>query len=211
MRNEEPKYITILKGLRKPTKYFYNELLETINQVQSKYKQDWENSLENDLDWVYHHQLPFKATIETKLQSFQFNIIHRCLVTNSKLWYFKLRDNNRCSFCNLCKETIEHLFWECPISKTVWLQLKDWFTNVIGVTVILSATNILLGMADPTNRIPINHILMIVKYYIYTCRCKNDQPSIEGSIAKIKHCIKVEKSANLVGHDQKWRQFIGKI
>ncbi len=110
MRNEEPKYITILKGLRKPTKYFYNELLETINQVQSKYKQDWENSLENDLDWVYHHQLPFKATIETKLQSFQFNIIHRCLVTNSKLWYFKLRDNNRCSFCNLCKERLNICF-----------------------------------------------------------------------------------------------------
>ena len=37
-------------------------------------------------------------------------------------------------------------------------------------------------------------IILILKYYLYKCRCLGDKPSINGSLKYLKYCIKIEKA-----------------
>jgi hypothetical protein len=55
----------------------------------------------------------------------------------------------------------------------------------------INALNIILGIVkslDPDNTN--NHVILILKYYLYKCSflCKN--PSIHGGVKYLKYCIK---------------------
>jgi hypothetical protein len=54
--------------------------------------------------------IPFKATVYTKLRSFQFKINHNILYTNEKLHRIGLEDSPLCSMCNDKIETLTHRF-----------------------------------------------------------------------------------------------------
>ena len=47
------------------------------------------------------------------LREFQFKIIHNYLPVNSKLFKYKLITSDRCSYCFVSSETVEHLFGNC--------------------------------------------------------------------------------------------------
>jgi hypothetical protein len=49
-------------------------------------------------------------TKSSKLQWFQYIIIHRILGTNSLLYKINQKPNDKCSFCLEEVETIEHIF-----------------------------------------------------------------------------------------------------
>jgi hypothetical protein len=44
---------------------------------------------------------------------------------------------------------------------------------------------------DPDNTN--NQIILILKFYLYKCRCLGDKPSINGGLKYLKYCIKIEK------------------
>ena len=59
----------------------------------------------------------------------------------------------------------------------------------------INAPNIILGIAKPfdpdsTN----NQVILILKYYLYKCRCLGDKPSINEDKKYLKYCIKIEKT-----------------
>ena len=45
---------------------------------------------------------------------------------------------------------------------------------------------------DPDNTN--NQVILILKYYLYKCRCLGDKPSINGGIKYLKYCNKIEKT-----------------
>ena len=47
------------------------------------------------------------------LKEFQFKILHRYLATNDLLFKMEKVNSRKCTFCNLWRETILHLFYEC--------------------------------------------------------------------------------------------------
>ena len=47
-------------------------------------------------------------------------IIHRIIGTNVVLKEMGVTDNNKCSFCFIAKDTIQHMFWECTFSQQFW-------------------------------------------------------------------------------------------
>jgi hypothetical protein len=69
----------------------------------------------------------------------------------------------------------------------------------------INAPNIILSKmnpldADNTN----NQVIMILKYYLYKCRCLGDKPSINGGLKYLKYCIKIEKTTiNFLSPTQK--------
>jgi hypothetical protein len=69
----------------------------------------------------------------------------------------------------------------------------------------INAPNIILGIGNPldpdnTN----NQVILILKYYLYKCRCLGDKPSINGGIIYLKYCIKIEKTTiNFLSPTQK--------
>jgi hypothetical protein len=59
----------------------------------------------------------------------------------------------------------------------------------------INAPNIILGIMnplDPNNTK--NQVILILKYYLYKCRCLGDKPSINGGLKYLKYCIKIEKT-----------------
>lgn len=57
--------------------------------------------------------IPHNVTMNAKLISFQIQISHRILCTNSRLFIFKILDTEMCSFCHETKESISYLFYGC--------------------------------------------------------------------------------------------------
>jgi hypothetical protein len=63
-----------LKQLRKPSKQLYLDFIQSIVSIPSKAQQKWEIILNDHVcenDWKMYYILPLKATIETKLRTFQ--------------------------------------------------------------------------------------------------------------------------------------------
>jgi hypothetical protein len=41
----------------------------------------------------------------------------------------------------------------------------------------------------------INNVIIILKYYIYVCRCKCRDPDLEGGLEFLKYAINIEKAS----------------
>ena len=58
-------------------------------------------------------------------------------------------------------------FWDCSIVKNFWFKVFENFKDVLNVSEILKDENVLLGYKDEENTLLINHLLIIIKQYIY--------------------------------------------
>ena len=61
--------------------------------------------------------------------------------------YGEKRINTR-KFCSSFNDTIEHVFYDCPISRLIHLQLQDFLRDKISVTVLLSKPLILFNVCN---------------------------------------------------------------
>ncbi len=143
-------------------------------------------------------------TKSTKLQTFQYKILHRCTVTNSKLYYFKIKQNNLCSFCNLYKEDITHLFCECLVVRSLWLELFEWYQLATDINISPDKDVIILNEGYTPLE---SSLILMTKYYIYICRCKEMAPSLVGLLKYVKKEITLECEADIRAN-QKWEPII---
>ena len=116
---------------------------------------------------------------------FQFKLLHRILPTNSYLYKCNLKETELCNFCQETKETILHLFLECTVSKKLWLQIKTTLFQTCDVHIPCLSKDIILG-SDQVE-LSINYFIVLIKYYIYLCWCKNEIPNITGAFNFLKH------------------------
>jgi len=67
----------------------------------------------------------------------------------------------------------------------------------------INAPNIILGITNPLD--PHNtKVILILKYYLYKCRCLGDKPNINGGLKYLKYCIKIKKTTiNFLSSTQK--------
>ena len=73
----------------------------------------WQNSfLLEDEAWSSIFTLTFSICKCTKLQSFQYRLLHRIISCNHWLFIAKIKDTPSCKYCKL-DDTIEHFFWHC--------------------------------------------------------------------------------------------------
>ena len=200
--------ISRLKKDKKPCKYFRKIFTDNISETPERVQLKWEFDLEENFDnWNYLHSLTFRVTKNTKLQNFQFRLVHRILGTNSFLYKCKIKETELCTFCNEAKETFLHLFYECFCTKNIWLGLIE-FLNKCGYEIQnISAKEVIFDDVDILDQYnTVNHIILLAKYYIYRCRCTNTIPTIKGLLEYLKYYIRIEKiSADYVSPSQKDR------
>ena len=147
----------------------------------------------SNFDWEYYYSIIFKCTIDTKMRSFQYRLLLRAIVTNKYLYFCKLSQTDKCYFCEVNTETIEHLFWHCSIVKNFWFKVFEKFKNVLNVSEILKDENVLLGYKGEENTLLINHLLIIIKQYIYATKCLEHTLHTDSVLHKIEYHIKMEK------------------
>ena len=165
----------------------------------------------NENDWENVYRLPFLATIESKLRSFQFKINHNIYYTNKKLKDVNIIESAECSFCKSEIETLEHLFSACIHVSPLWNYLSSILINTHSINT-LNTSQKLLGlyeMIERNNYDVVNHLTLTLKYHIHLSKFREILPSIAGFKELIKDTEMIEKRIatrkhKLNRHHDKW-------
>lgn len=207
-----------IKNETKITRIVYNLLIDKDNVMMYRMNR-WERKLGISIQMEYflkYFQNIYKQTIATKYRDFQYRLIAGALVTNHKLWLWKIIDDESCSFCGNHIEDEVHLFFDCSKIRVLWEDLKEFLrsnvhTNITdGLKWGLKETIFSVVHSKPTH--VINFIVTIAKRYIYVCRCFKCTPNINCLIREIDDIYNIEyniakRKSKVSRHFQKWADF----
>ena len=154
--------------------------------------------------WANIFKLPFNTIEETKIQSFQFKIIHRIINCNKKVFDMKLIDDPSCNYCNDVDD-LKHFFIWCPQVFKFWQSLFVWINHTKVCTSTLTThiadfdENILFGFQIIDNVFQcINYIILIAKFYIYRQRLfANNNIDFLEFLGTLKYKLKVKKLSEI--------------
>ena len=208
IRPNRDKYVEKIMKENKPSKVFYKILLSSNSEqpieVQNKWKEEIPE-IDKDL-WTNYFLLAKKSTTDTRIQYFQYKVLLRILTTNSKLFQYKMRANDLCTFCNEHQESIIHLLWECTYSQEVWKKSIDWILNKTGIHIVLNRLNIIVGIVE--QKASINCLILWGKYYLFCCKCKEKKPKYEELKEIIKKYIRIDQMGQKNNLQNKWENFL---
>jgi hypothetical protein len=130
-------YVERLKSNPKPCKYFSKQYMLNVKMVPLNIQSKWEKEVHmgvviENYNWRCIYCIPFSVTKDTKLQDFQYKLIHRILITNSFLYKYELKDTEQCTFCTETKENLVHIFWDCNYVRNFWLSIGN-FLKICGM------------------------------------------------------------------------------
>ena len=178
-----PSHIPWIVADKKGTRNI-RKIYKQIDEAKPLGQQKWEIELEkNNLDWKFLYCVTTNCKMNARSKYFQFQILHRSLVTNKKLHQFKIREDELCDNCNNT-ETISHLLHDCTGIKKLWEELERWLNSIMTKPVIADKTSILLG--NPNNELIVNYVYIICKHEIY----KGKWNRTPVNIIKIKRILK---------------------
>ena len=89
-------------------------------------------------------------------------------------------NSRKCSFCNLYKETILHLFYECYCVRDLWFQVQIALERLDCSVEKLTCKDVILGYqleTDTKLNVGVNNVILHVKSYIWKCKFLNLVPS----------------------------------
>ena len=161
------------------------------------------------LNWQSIMSLTRKTTVNTRLRELQYKITNNFLTTNRLLKIYKIKDTDRCDLCFNYTETIEHLFWDCHKSRTLWLVFENWWSEKTKLIYPeLEKNTVLFGsFRNLPNELLYNHIILIIKNYIF--KNKDKTISLTQVLNIIRHTQKIEfyiakKNNKIYKYLRKW-------
>ena len=129
--------------------------------------------------WNIIYKTCFKSINENVYKWFQFKITRKIIATKNYLKTIKVKNCELCGLCRECKETSLHLFSECNKVNDLWQNVQNWINSKIKIQIILDDTmKILCYHIQDEIFWPLNFILLITRYYIFTCIKQNSTLNI---------------------------------
>ena len=104
----------------------------------------------------------------------------------------KIQENDKCSFCGIECETIEHIFWGCPFVKKFWEQIREIFIGKLDLDSVLNAKCIILRVLDKNKKDLINNIFSICKKYIYVTKFLSKRLNLPEAMQLIKEVMEIK-------------------
>ena len=147
------------------------EILIEANKIKPTSQTYFENLFSNfNLDWKSIYLLPRRVTLDTNLRMFQYKLLNNVLYLNKMLFRFKKVDSPLCSYCNEEEKTPLYLFHSCSKTKQLWNKLRQYFSQSTNIP-HSTPQSFILGIFDNYRHFElINHLLIILKFYIYSAR-----------------------------------------
>ena len=168
----------IMSKVIKGSRIYYDILIE--NDKIPKGCTKWNLKLLSVPDWkscfYYSHKIQ-----DIKLKWFQLRILHRCLGTNVILKEIGVKNDDKCSFCGVCIDKIEHMLWYCTVVARFWTGLTDLFKNKCNNVSNLKLTSLLILLGHDRvikTDCVFDFIILFAKYYIYTCKIEATLPQL---------------------------------
>ena len=121
-----------------------------------------------------------------------------------------------CDYCNN-KQTPFHLFCECLIVKRIWKQFKQYLIEEIGISkneLFFSNKNIMLNNVHPDTKHIVNLLVLVIKQYVFACKCLLDKPNFKVIKEKIEklhqlELYNVKQTGSIQKHIKKWATLTG--
>ena len=128
--------------------------------------------------WTNIFRLSFSITRETKLQSFQYRLIHRTITCRKRLFEMKMADHPRCLYCKDIDD-IKHFFLFCPKVQSFWNSFFLWWNNLGDIIIppeYECLEECMIFGFQPRGEIfeVLNFCILVAKYYIHTKRLLDD-------------------------------------
>ena len=132
-----PLLITLLTLDKKGTKNIRKAWKMGNKDIIPRGQDKWSQELDNPqlINWAKIHTLSKLCKMNALTLYFQYQVIHKSLVTNRKLFQFGIRDNDICDNCNTT-ETISHLLIECTTTSNLWIELRLWLQRTLNSTIL---------------------------------------------------------------------------
>ena len=131
----------------------------------------WSHELQIDIRYDLYQKgfsAIYKVTNVPKFRSFQFRLLHRAIITNIHLNRWGKSDTDLCSFCKIYPETYRHLFVECKVVSTLWMQVERMMDKYSKDQIHFDIDTVLWNMIIQDNPGHIkNFLCLITKQYIY--------------------------------------------
>ena len=185
------------------TKYIYNILLKKKSREPASIKQ-WTNDFpkfdEANIElWSNIFKMSFRTTRETKLQSFQFQIIHRIIACKTKLYQWKIVNTTKCDYCT-DRDDILHFFLYCPKVKDFWNSFFPWWNRSSDVHIFpehpVLEECIIFGFQQNDNTFEVlDYCVLHAKFFIYRNRLFNkNKVDFYDFLIRLKYSLQVEKT-----------------
>ena len=129
-------------------------------------------------EWTDVFLRPYICLRETKLQSFQYKIIHRIINCNKKLFDMRIKNSPLCTYCDQTDD-IGHFFFLCKDVYEFWREICTWWNTLdydgVDFPAYPNVKTIIFGSQDVTEGVAVlNFCIMHIKYYIYRQRLFHD-------------------------------------
>jgi hypothetical protein len=174
-------------------KDFYRAFMDSKETVTPTAVNTWSNEFTvNADDWKHIYKLSFSITLETKLQAFQYSLLHRFVVHKKLLFLQKLVEEGTCDHCDQIIDTITHRFWGCPPTQRFWTQVKHWW-NSFNEDVALTPETVIFGFYANSDQYTLNNILLTGKYFIHKMKLNGKIPLFSSFQRFLKDKIMIEK------------------
>ena len=157
----------------------------------------WSTTFDTDFKDVFN--VCYACTVDTKLRNFQYKLINKILPTKNLLLKMRVKDNNLCNFCKLCKDSLEHIYYGCEIVQAFWLTVDELICNLVLRDVdgrpprLIDKQIVILGYRGiEVWSKTINFLILFCKHYIHCCYWTNQQPAIDLMLQKLKNYQYIE-------------------
>ena len=129
-------------------------------------------------EWTDVFLRPYICLRETKLQSFQYKIIHRIINCNKKLFDMRIKNSPLCTYCDQTDD-IGHFFFLCKDVYEFWREIYTWWNTLdydgVDFPAYPNVKTIIFGSQDVTEGVAVlNFCIFHIKYYIYRQRLFHD-------------------------------------
>ena len=194
------------------SKTIYKELRNRVITVPSAQEKCRSSFINDTLDWPEIYSLPHRVTSDTKMREFQFKLLNKYLVTNVFLYKIGVVSSPVCSFCGKENESLEHILINCNYTKEFWAEVIKWLRSLKVNINNLNNKEIMLGMPNCEDELFVNHVLLIAKQYLYSCRWRKTFPIFKVFTSRLRKIQNLElaiaESKNKLSlHTVKWAKF----
>ncbi len=135
LRETNNKHITIEKTTCKD---FYQDIINidthtpTSIHKWSDHYTNFHNAENNIRSRIF--KFPFKTVRDTKIQTFQYNTVHRVIPCNNWSCNIKVKQSKACVYSGKTDD-IAHFFKNCPKVHEFWSYWINWWEYLSGITI----------------------------------------------------------------------------
>lgn len=176
--------------------------------VMSKVAEKWNSKL--------GYIIPYQAFLECferlyrlvpsiKLRNFQFRYLHRIIFCAKQLHAWKLVSSPRCYFCEDEYETMEHMFYYCPVTNQFWETFVAWYESRMNTEIVLTLETV--SLCNHKSQV-LNTLLIMAKQF--TVNRKSLQKVLNIHVFREIAMKTIDFEREIAHKDKNYKRFVKK-